>query len=33
MDKIKEQEYRKVFEDQVKEKILGPGYAKGHLCM
>ena len=28
MDKIKEQEYRKVFEDQVKEKILGPGYAK-----
>ena len=24
----KEEEYRKVFEDQVKEKILGPGYAK-----
>ena len=23
-----EEEYRKVFEDQVKEKILGPGYAK-----
>jgi hypothetical protein len=25
---IQEEEYRKVFEDQVKEKILGPGYAK-----
>ena len=28
MDKIKEQEYRTVYEDQVKEMILGPGYSK-----
>lgn len=32
MDKNKEIEYRNVFEAQVKEMMLGPGYAKEIIC-